>query len=84
VKGWVRTRSLRASPWRACSRRSRSDHWDGDVPVGRDEPNAWIQLVAVSLQQTQNTMKLFPALIGPEARKHYGIQVGEAERLGFG
>jgi hypothetical protein len=22
------------------------DHWDGDVPVGREEPNAWVQIVA--------------------------------------
>jgi hypothetical protein len=60
------------------------DHWDGDVPVGREEPNAWIQLVAVSLQQTQNTMKLFPSLISPEARRHYGIQVGKLNVWGMG
>lgn len=51
------------------------DHWEGDRPVGRDEQNAWIQLVAVSQEQTQNTTKLFPSLISPEARKHYGMQV---------
>lgn len=51
------------------------DHWEGDRPVGRDEPNAWIQLVAVSQEQTQNTTKLFPSLISPEARKQYGMQV---------
>jgi hypothetical protein len=60
------------------------DHWDGDTPVGRDEPNAWVQLVAVNLQQTQNTMKLFPSLISFEARKHYGIQVGKLNVWGLG
>jgi hypothetical protein len=60
------------------------DHWDGDVPVGREEPSAWVQLVAVSLQQTQNTMKLFPSLISPEARRHYGIQVGKLNVYGLG
>lgn len=59
------------------------DHWDGDVPVGREEPNAWVQLVAVSLQQTQNTMKLFPSLISLEARKRYGIQVGKLNVWGL-
>jgi hypothetical protein len=38
----------------------------GDRPVGRDEPDAWVQLVAVSQEQTQNTMKLFPSLISPD------------------
>jgi len=59
-------------------------HWDGETPIGRDEPAAWIQLVAVSQEQTQNTMKLFPSLISPEARKHYGIQVGKLNVWGLG
>lgn len=59
-------------------------HWDGDRPVGRDEPNAWVQMVAVSLTQTQNTMKLFPSLITAEARKRYGIQVGKRNVWGLG
>lgn len=53
------------------------DHWVGDRPVGRDEPDAWIQLVAVSLVQTQNTMKLFPALVPAATRLRYGIQIGK-------
>lgn len=53
------------------------DRWDGDRPVGRDEPDAWTQIVAVSLDQTKNTMKLFPSLISAEAQKHYGIQIGK-------
>lgn len=53
------------------------DHWDGDRPMGRDEPDAWTQIVAVSLDQTKNTMKLFPGLFTPEAIKHYGIQIGK-------
>jgi hypothetical protein len=59
------------------------DHWDGDRPVGREEPNAWVQLVAVSQDQTQNTMKLFPSLISPESRRHYGIQVGKLNVWGL-
>jgi hypothetical protein len=35
-------------------------------PVGEDNPNAWIQIAAVTKTQTQNTMLLFPALISPE------------------
>lgn len=53
------------------------DHFDGDRPIGRDEPDAWTQIVAVAESQTKNTMKLFPSLISPEAKAHYGIQVGK-------
>lgn len=53
------------------------DHWDGDRPVGRDEPDAWTQVVAVSQDQTKNTMKLFPSLISLEAQRYYGIQIGK-------
>jgi hypothetical protein len=60
------------------------DCWDGDVPVGREEPAAWVQVVAVSQEQTQNTMKLFPSLISPEARKRFGIQVGKRNVWGLG
>ena len=60
------------------------DHWEGDRPVGRDNPNAWVQIVAVSQVQTQNTMKLFPSLISPEARRRYGIQVGKLNVWGMG
>lgn len=60
------------------------DHWDGDRPVGREEPNAWVQIIAVSQEQTKNTMKLFPSLIPPETRRHYGIQIGKLNVYGLG
>lgn len=53
------------------------DHWDGDRPVGRDDAEAWTQIVAVSQEQTANTMKLFPSLIPDETRRYYGIQIGK-------
>jgi hypothetical protein len=53
------------------------DHWEGDRPVGRDDPEAWTQILAVSQDQTKNTMKLFPALIPEATRRHYGIQIGK-------
>lgn len=60
------------------------DRFDGDVPMGREEPAAWVQIVAVSQEQTQNTMKLFPSLISAEARKFYGIQIGKLNVWGLG
>lgn len=53
------------------------DRWEGDRPVGRDDPEAWTQVVAVSQEQTQNTMKLFPGLIPQETRDYFGIQIGK-------
>jgi hypothetical protein len=53
------------------------DRWEGDRPIGRDDPEAWTQILAVSQDQTKNTMKLFPALIPEATRRHYGIQIGK-------
>ena len=53
------------------------DHWEGDRPVGRDDPEAWTQIAAVSQDQTKNTFKLFPSLVPRETRSRYGIQIGK-------
>lgn len=60
-----------------CSEDAVFSHWDGDIPVGMERPNPWVQILAVSQVQTQNTMKLFPSLIPPETRRKYGIQIGK-------
>lgn len=84
LKGWGKDPMAACLSMAAMFAEVAFDHWDGDRPVGRDEPSAWVQLVAVSLIQTQNTMKLFPSLITAEARKHYGIQVGKRNVWGAG
>ncbi len=53
------------------------DRWEGDRAIGRDDPEAWTQIAAVSLDQTKNTFKLFPSLIPQQTRDRYGIQVGK-------
>ena len=58
--------------------------WRGDRLVGRDEPEAWVQILAVSLEQTKNTMKLFPSLIPQETRSFYGIQTGKRNLWALG
>jgi hypothetical protein len=50
--------------------------WNGH-PLGVDHPEAWVQTAAVSLEQTKNTMRLFPALFTAEAKRRWGIQVGK-------
>jgi len=61
------------------------DHFGDDgKPVGREEDAAWVQITAVSKEQTQNTMKLFPVMITPEMRSQYGIQIGRENVWGLG
>ncbi len=61
------------------------DHWGSDgQPVGRQVDSAWVQITAVSKNQTQNTMKLFPVMLSMEARRHYGIQIGRDNVWGLG
>src|SRR5882757_4780735 len=61
------------------------DRWGKDgQPVGRDEEAAWVQITAVSKEQTANTMKLFPVMISPDARQYFGIQIGRENVWGLG
>jgi hypothetical protein len=55
---------------------SRFAGWVGGEPVGAPHPNAWVQVAAVSRDQTRNTMTLFPALMSDRIIDHYGIKPG--------
>jgi hypothetical protein len=77
LKGWGKDPMAAAAAAASLHAPVVFDRWDGDRPVGRDEPDAWTQVVAVSIDQTKNTMKLFPSLISEEAQRYYGIQIGK-------
>lgn len=83
LKGWGKDPLAACDALAGCFADVTFDHWDGDRPVGRDEPAAWVQVVAVSQEQTKNTMKLMPSLVSFEARRHYGIQVGKVNVYGL-
>lgn len=53
-------------------------HWDanGD-PVGKTRHAAWIQLAAVSQEQTKNTFSLFPVMISSLMKEEYGLDVNK-------
>jgi hypothetical protein len=68
----------------ACFGPVKFSHWQGDIPIGTEDPVAWVQLVAVAQDQTQNTMKLFPSLFTEEAKRRYGIQIGRLNVWGLG
>lgn len=58
--------------------------WDGDRPIGREEPNAWIQVIGVAEDQTKNTMKFLPGILPRETRRHYGLQLGKLTAWALG
>lgn len=58
--------------------------WDGDRPLAIDVDQAWVQTAAVSLEQTKNTMRLFPIMVSPEAIRHFGIAIGKEMVHGLG
>lgn len=84
LKGWGKDPIAACFAMAACFAEVVFDHWDGDRPVGREEPNAWVQIIAVSQPQTKNTMKLFPSLVPAETRDRYGIQIGKLNVYGCG
>lgn len=53
------------------------DPWGNEHPAGKRHPAAWVQIAAVSLEQTQNTMEIFPRLFSPQAVESYGLDPGK-------
>ncbi len=84
LKGWGKDPVAACLALAACFAEVTFDHWDGDRPIGREEPAAWVQIVAVNQEQTKNTMKLLPSLVPAETRQHYGIQIGKVNLYGLG
>jgi hypothetical protein len=46
-------------------------------PLGVQHPAAWVQMAAVSQDQTRNTMTLFPQLLSKRAIEEYRIDLGK-------
>ncbi|MDH2424745.1 hypothetical protein [Sphaerisporangium sp. TRM90804] len=46
-------------------------------PLGAPHPDAWIQVAAVSQQQTKNTMRLFPGLFTKRAKEEFQLDIGK-------
>jgi phage terminase large subunit-like protein len=50
---------------------------DGTLRPGKARHAAWIQLAAVSQEQTKNTMSLFPVMISKKMKDTYGVEVNK-------
>ncbi|MFF8299581.1 terminase [Streptomyces globisporus] len=46
-------------------------------PLGMQHPAAWVQIAAVSQDQTRNTMTLFPSIFTKRALEEYRIDLGK-------
>lgn len=46
-------------------------------PVGVPHPDPWVQIAAVSLEQTKNTMRLLPNLVSPDAVSEFEMSIGK-------
>lgn len=46
-------------------------------PLGVQHPAAWVQMAAVSQDQTRNTMTIFPSLLSKRALQEYSIDLGK-------
>jgi phage terminase large subunit-like protein len=55
---------------------SQFSHWDDNgQPVGKPHPDAYVQVTAVSEQQTENTRDLFPGMIPQATRAAFNMEV---------
>ena len=51
-------------------------HWDSNGnPVGKPKSAAWVQIAAVSQDQTRNTFTLFPAMASKKMREEFRLEI---------
>lgn len=48
----------------------------GQDAIGRQMPAAWVQIAAVSREQTKNTMTLLPVMMSKRLNQDYGVKPG--------
>lgn len=58
--------------------------WHDGQPVGVPHPAPWVQTVAVSKDQTRNTMRLFPGLFSKQFLAEYDVDLGKEIIYGRG
>lgn len=56
---------------------------DAGNPVARRQSSAWVQVFAVALAQTKNTMKMFSVLASPQLKRDYTVVIGKEQVVGL-
>lgn len=78
MKGWGKDPFLAAIAACELAGPCRFDGFDAHgLPVAKPHPAAWIQVAAVSRDQTRNTMTLFPGMFSPAAVDDFGLDIGK-------
>ncbi len=63
----------------------RFSHWNSSgEPVAKGVPGAWVQVAAVTQEQSRNTFSLFPLMMSPGLIARWGIDTGQFRLLAEG
>lgn len=80
VKGWGKDPLVAAMSLAELCGPVAFSHFDEDgTPIGKRRSSAWVQLAAVSEDQTKNTMKMFPALVSQRLVDEHGVDVKKTQ-----
>jgi hypothetical protein len=52
-------------------------HFEGTTPIGKQQPAPWVQVAAVSRDQTRNTFTLFPTMCSQELIEEYRLDINK-------
>lgn len=78
MKGWGKDPFIAAVVWFEALGPCRFARWTADGrPVGKQHPAPWIQIAAVSKDQTRNTMTLLGPMLSKDAQVEYGVDLGK-------
>ncbi|MBF6063026.1 terminase [Nocardia terpenica] len=78
MKGWGKDPFIAAVVWFEALGPCRFSAWGSDGnPIAARHPAPWIQIAAVSKDQTRNTMVLLGPMLGEEAQAAYGVDLGK-------
>lgn len=78
MKGWGKDPLAAALALAELSGPVAFSHWDANnEPVGKRRHAAWIQVAAVSQEQTKNSFSLFPVMISKEMKTEFGLDVNK-------
>ena len=78
LKGWGKDPFLAVLSLVEFAGPCRFGGWDASgAPIAVPHPAPWIQIAAVSLTQTRNTMRLFPGMMSGDFLEEYGVDPGK-------
>lgn len=78
LKGWGKDPLAAAMALAELSGPVAFSHFDEHgSPVGKPRHAAWVQVSAVSIEQTKNTFSLFPVMISSAMKAEYGLDVNK-------